>query len=78
MLPLKREIIKDKVSKESFEGVSASGLRYAASCEDCTHFDAFTEACTFGFPTQPHLRRNQLKSLEETGTVAFCRTMEID
>jgi hypothetical protein len=67
------EIIKDHVSLDVYER-----MNYATACEDCTHFDHETEKCTFGFPTAPHLKRNQLADLEKTGKIAFCRMMEID
>ena len=47
-------------------------------CEQCTHFDAKVEACLFGFPTAPHLQRNQLIEFEKSGTMALCRLQEID
>ena len=64
------EIILDYVGLERFER-----LRYATSCEDCTHFDGKTEACTFGFPTAlPPAGVNQVAQLEKDGRMAFCRT----
>ena len=70
---MKNPIISDKLSLESYRK-----LNYACSCDDCTHFDIQTEICTFGYPTQVHLRKNQLKQLEASGTIAFCRAIEID
>jgi hypothetical protein len=70
---MKNEIISDPVSLEQFKR-----MNYASSCEDCTHFESLNEKCTFKYPTTPHLRRNQLASLEKSGRMAFCRTIEID
>jgi hypothetical protein len=66
-------IIKDRISKEQYERYN-----YSCACEDCTHFDATDEKCTFGFPTLPFLRRTQIKDIAETGKAAFCRAIEID
>lgn len=67
------EIVRDFVNKEIFYK-----MNYATSCEDCVHFDFATEICTFGYPTAPHLKRQQLKDLETSGLIAFCRTQEVD
>ena len=66
-------IIKDKVNFEIYQK-----LNYATACEDCTHFDHKPEKCTFGFPTEPHRRQNQLNDLKQSGKMAFCRAIEID
>jgi len=66
-------IIKDRVTQEQY-----GRLNYATACEDCSHFDLDGECCTFGFPTKPHLKRNQLRDLETSGMMAFCRAIEID
>jgi hypothetical protein len=66
-------ILKDKVPLERYKR-----LHYFASCEECSHFDAQTEKCTFGFPTLPFLKRTQLEDLKNNGEMAFCRMMEID
>jgi hypothetical protein len=70
---MKNEILKDHVSPQNYKS-----FNYATACEDCVHFDFLTEICTFGYPTKPHLKRNQIADLENTGMIAFCRTMEID
>ncbi len=67
------EIIKDWVSLDLY-----SKYNYKTACEDCTHFDFENETCTFGFPTTPHLKKNQINDLAMTGKMAFCRAMEID
>ncbi|MCC6277969.1 MAG: hypothetical protein IT289_08655 [Oligoflexia bacterium] len=69
----KREILRDHVTVERYKA-----LNYAISCEECSHFDAQTEHCTFGFPTLPHLKRTQIEDLNKDGWIAFCRAMEID
>ena len=66
-------ILRDKVPLERFKR-----LNYAASCEECTHFDAYTETCTFTFPTLAFLKKTQKEDLEKRGEMAFCRMMEID
>lgn len=63
----------DKVNLDEYRR-----FNYACSCEDCTHFDHRDEKCTFDYPTEPHLKRNQMAQLKETGEMAFCRAMEID
>jgi hypothetical protein len=73
ILLMAQEIIKDALDIEKFKE-----LNYASSCEDCSHFNDTNETCTFGFPTAPHLKRNQLHDLETKGVIAFCRMMEID
>ena len=67
------EIIKDHVEWKQY-----TRMNYATSCEDCTHFDLHTEVCTFGYPTTPHLKRNQQENIKTSSHMAFCRTMEID
>ncbi len=66
-------IIKDRVRQDQY-----IEFGYAVACEDCTHFDPSIEACTFQFPVEPFLRRNQLHDLQTKGEIAFCRAMEID
>jgi hypothetical protein len=70
---MKKTILMDKVDLKVYRE-----MNYASACEDCTHFDKIPELCTFGFPTAPHLKRNQIESLAATGTMAFCRAIEID
>jgi hypothetical protein len=67
------EILRDRVNKDAF-----IKMNYATSCEDCAHFNHQTEICTFGYPTAPHLKRQQLADLNRDGMIAFCRTQEID
>ncbi|MBK9293065.1 MAG: hypothetical protein IPM57_01225 [Oligoflexia bacterium] len=67
------EIVRDFVDKDVF-----FKMNYATSCEDCAHFDSSTVKCTFGYPTAPHLKEQQLHDVKTTGMVAFCRTQEID
>ena len=69
----KKSILLDKVTKENFVKYN-----YASSCEDCTHFDFQPETCTLGYPTSPHLKRNQWAQILKTGEMAFCRTIETD
>ena len=69
----RNKIISDNLALDTYRK-----LNYACACEDCTHFDALTETCTFGYPTTDHLKRNQLNQIETSGTIAFCRAIEID
>ena len=69
----KNGIIADVLKLEDYKK-----LNYACACEDCSHFDKFSETCTFGYPTGAHLRRSQIAQLETLGTIAFCRALEID
>jgi hypothetical protein len=70
---IRRDIKLDRVNPTDF-------LKYhtTASCEECSHFDSFKIECTFGFPTAPHLRDQQLKTFLTKGHMAFCRFHEID
>jgi hypothetical protein len=53
-------------------------LKLMHCCEQCTHFDDERIECTFGFPTEPHLRASQMAEMERSGKMALCRLMEID
>jgi len=68
-----KEPIKDNMTLDQYKR-----LNYATACEDCTHFIQETEKCTLGFPTEQFLRRNQMKDIELSGFMAFCRAIEID
>ena len=48
------------------------------SCEDCSHFDAFSEACTLGYTSEFHRKSVQEASYALSGKIAFCRFHEID
>lgn len=48
------------------------------ACEDCSHFASEKLACTLGFNTENHLRKNAIASYELTGKIAQCRFLEID
>jgi hypothetical protein len=63
----------DPVKKEYL-----TDLNLVYACEDCSHYDAGINECTFGFRVRYHLRDNQLRELEKTGQMAICRLMEID
>jgi hypothetical protein len=49
-----------------------------SACEDCSHFDAAAERCTFGYNSAHHRRAQQLKDYEMSGKMALCRFLEID
>lgn len=66
-------IIKDPVTETQY-----AQLNYNVTCEHCTHFDAYSETCTFGYRTGPHRLAQHQLDLKTIGKVAFCRTMEID
>lgn len=51
---------------------------FPISCEDCSHFDPEAIKCTLGYNPEPHLKKTQQRSYEVTGTLAFCRFIEID
>ena len=70
---LRKSIKKDRVHPFDFLN---RGMVYC--CEQCSYFDHSNESCVFGFLTKPHLRREQLKTFELTGHMAFCRFLEID
>ena len=47
-------------------------------CEQCSFFDIEATRCVMGFPQQPHLKEQQMKTFNSTGHMAFCRFLEID
>ena len=48
------------------------------ACEDCTHFNANETSCTLGYESKWHLREVQEKSYLLSGSISFCRFIEID
>jgi hypothetical protein len=52
--------------------------RFPICCEECTHFNSETGACTIGYEPKWHRRDFQIKSCELSGKIALCRFMEID
>ena len=53
-------------------------LNLIYSCEQCSYFDPEHTRCVLGFPCEPHLHENQLKTFAIQGHMAFCRFLEID
>ncbi|MEN0057347.1 MAG: hypothetical protein AAGB31_00825 [Bdellovibrio sp.] len=48
------------------------------SCEDCSHFDGQKTICTLGYNPAHHLKSEQTRQYLLSGTMAFCRFLEID
>lgn len=69
----RRSPILDRVNPKDFLHLS---MTYC--CEQCSHFDETTTACTIGYNAEEHLRETQAKLYERTGRVAFCGFLEID
>lgn len=69
----RRSLILDPVHPTDFRQ-----LNFTYCCEQCSHFNQETAACTIGYESRHHLRDHQLKTYELTGRMAFCRFQEID
>ncbi len=70
--------IGSSLKKEAINAHDYIGYNLPYSCEQCSHFKASNESCTFGLPTEAHLERNQKKSYNLGGKIALCRFQEID
>ena len=70
---LRRSIKKDRVNPSDFLHIDN-----IYCCEQCSYFDHYNESCILGFSTEPHLKKEQLRTFEFTGQMAFCRFLEID
>ncbi len=70
---IRRSIKKEKISPPAY-------LKYKLpiSCEDCSHFSFIHQKCTLGNATKDHRKQAQTQSYMQSGTVAFCRLLEID
>lgn len=66
-------IKKEKVSPSDY-------LKYDTrfSCEDCSHYDDLKVVCTLGYNPNHHLKEVQTHQYNLSGTMAFCRFLEID
>ena len=66
-------IKKEKVSPSDY-------LKYERrfSCEVCSHFDDIKVVCTLGYNPNHHLKQVQTDQYHLSGTMAFCRFLEID
>ncbi len=69
----RKSIKKDRVHPSDFLNMDT-----IYCCEQCSYFAPSEESCVLGFLTKPHLRKEQLKTFELTGHMAFCRFLEID
>lgn len=70
--------IGSSIKKDGINPRDYNQYKLPYSCEDCVHFKTSDESCTLGFPTEPHLRRNQEISYSISGKLALCRFQEID
>jgi hypothetical protein len=48
------------------------------SCEECSHFNPETEACTIGYVSAHHRKAEQTRQYLLSGSMALCRFHEID
>ena len=72
-MALRRSIKKDRVNPSDFLNINT-----IYCCEQCSYFIPSGKSCVLGFSTIPHLKKEQLKTFELTGHMAFCRFLEID
>ena len=71
--PPKRGLILDGISPKDYRE-----LNFIYCCEQCSYFDPRTDQCSMGHHTEIHLRKNQLKSYDLVGKMAYCRNLEVD
>lgn len=70
--------LKKSIKKEAISGHDYLNYKLPISCEDCSHFSHTQQLCTLGNRTIEHRKDAQTKSYLLSGTVAFCRLLEID
>lgn len=70
--------IKKSIKKEFISGADYLKYKLPISCDDCSHFSLTHQLCTLGNRTLDHRKEAQIKSYLLSGTVAFCRLLEID
>lgn len=70
--------IKRSIKKEGISAADYLKYKLPISCEDCSHFSSTHEKCTLGNATIEHRKAAQTRSYIQSGTVAFCRLLEID
>lgn len=70
--------IRPSIKREKVSAFDYQNYNHRFSCDDCSHFDANLEKCTLGYPTEPHRKAQQAHEYMMSGTLAFCRSHEID
>lgn len=70
---IRPSIKKDAVNPSDFMKYDT---RFA--CEDCSHFDSEKTVCTIGYNPNHHLQSTQTHQYLLSGSMAFCRFLEID
>lgn len=70
--------LKKSIKKEAISAADYLKYKLPISCEDCSHFSFIHERCTLGNATKEHRKAAQTQSYIQSGTVAFCRLLEID
>ena len=70
--------LKRSIKKENISGQDYQKYKFLISCEDCSHFSFIHQQCTLGNNTVEHRKEAQTRSYLLSGTVAFCRLIEID
>lgn len=70
--------IKKSIKKEFLPASDFLNYKIPFSCEDCSHFSSSQQLCSLGNRTLSHRLEEQMKSYNLSGTLAFCRLLEID
>lgn len=70
--------IRKSIKKEKIRPSAYLKYKLPISCEDCSHFSFIHQKCTLGNATKEHRKEAQTQSYRQSGTVAFCRLLEID
>lgn len=70
--------IRPSIKREKVSAFDFQHYNHRFSCDDCSHFDSIKENCTLGYPTEPHRKAQQTHEFLLSGTMAFCRSHEID
>jgi len=77
-MPKRERKIRPSIKREKVAAFDYQHYNHRFSCDDCSHFDSSAEKCTLGYPTQPHRKAQQTHEYLMSGTMAFCRSHEID
>lgn len=69
-------MIKSSIRPDRVQPVDLLKRKLTYSCEDCTYFNLEKQNCVLGLNVTPHLKKNQLKKMELSGQMLFCRFIE--
>ncbi len=70
--------INASIKRDSVSAADYIAYDHRWSCDECTHFNHGAEQCTLGYETSHHRLKEQTRSFELSGRIAFCRFHEID